>query len=100
MITIYTIQDCPNCENIKSKLTAAGYEFREEDMCSPENITELRSNGCFAMEAPVLRVDDTFYEYCACSQSGFFSELFGVRPDQQEVPQHDGRMEMPFQDED
>ena len=56
-------------------------------MSSAENITELRVNGCFAMEAPVVRVDDTFYEYCHCSAPGFFSELLGVRPDQQEIPE-------------
>jgi glutaredoxin 3 len=99
MITIYTLPDCPNCESIKAKLEAAGYEYQETDMSTPENLTELRLNGCFAGEAPVLRVDNTFYEYCACKVDGFFAELFGVRPDQQEIPQYDGRMKMKFLEE-
>ena len=87
MIIVYSLPCCPHCEEIKAKLVACGYEFQEEDMSSAESITELRVNGCFAMEAPVVRVDDTFYEYCNCSAPGFFSELLSVRPDQREIPE-------------
>jgi len=86
MIIVYSLPCCPHCEEIKAKLVACGYEYREEDMSSAESLTELRSNGCFAMEAPVVRVDDTFYEYCNCQPEGFFTELLGVKPDQKEIP--------------
>jgi glutaredoxin len=75
MIIVYSLPCCPHCEEIKAKLVAWGYEFQEEDMSSAESITELRVNGCFAMEAPVVRGDDTFYEYCHCSAPGFFSNM-------------------------
>jgi len=86
MITVYTLENCPHCEEIKAKLTASGYEYEEMDMSLPENITELRINGCFAMEAPVVCVDGQYYEYCHCQAPGFFSELFGVRQDKKETP--------------
>jgi hypothetical protein len=73
------------CEEILAKLGACGYEFQEEEMSLEESRTELRVNGCFPMEAPVVRVQNTFYEYCLCSAPGFFSELLGVRPDQQVI---------------
>jgi glutaredoxin len=86
MIIVYSLPCCPHCEEIKAKLVACGYEYREEDMSSAESLTELRSNGCFAMEAPVVRVDDIFYEYGNCQSEGFFTELLGVKPDQKEIP--------------
>jgi len=94
-IILYTLPNCNQCESIKAKLEAAGYDYQEEDMSTAENLTELKIHGCFAVEAPVLRVDDVFYEYCACKADGFFAEVFGVKPDQQEVPEMDGRMKGP-----
>jgi|WetSurSiteA1Bulk_404760.scaffolds.fasta_scaffold314894_1 glutaredoxin 3 len=60
---LYTLTDCPNCDNVKRMLHAAGYEFEEKDMSSPESITEMRFNGCFEMNAPVLQIEDKFYNY-------------------------------------
>ena len=91
MITIYCLENCPRCDEIKAKLTDAGYEYREEDMSTAANITELRVNGCFAMEAPVLRVGDNFYEYCQCQADGFFSEMFGVRQENQTIADVGGK---------
>jgi glutaredoxin len=91
MIIIYCLEDCPRCEEIKAKLTASGYEYREEDMSTAENITEMRLCGCFAMEAPVLRVGDNFFEYCQCQADGFFSEMFGVKQHNQTIPDVGGK---------
>jgi hypothetical protein len=91
MIIVYSLPCCPRCEEIKGKLDACGYEYKEEDMSSAESLTELRSNGCFAMEAPVVRVEDIFYEYCHCQSEGFFTELLGVRPDQSKIPDVKGK---------
>ena len=63
MITIYCLEDCPRCDEIKTRSHRRRVmRDREEDMSTAENITELRVNGCFAMEAPVLKVGDNFYE--------------------------------------
>ncbi len=60
VLTVYTLENCPNCELLKVFLKTKGLSFREEDMSTAASLTELRVNGCFAMEAPVLRLGDTF----------------------------------------
>ena len=60
VLTVYTLENCPNCELLKDFLKRKGFQFSEEDMSSAASLTELRVNGCFAMEAPVLRQGDTF----------------------------------------
>jgi len=54
-LTVYTLEHCPNCELLKDFLKKKGITFEEEDMSSAASLTELRVNGVFAMEAPVLR---------------------------------------------
>jgi len=89
MLILYTLPNCPNCIQIKSKLIASGYEFEERPMDAAESITDMRFLGCFAMEAPVLRVDDTFFEYQHCLREGFFSELLGMCNNLHELPDFD-----------
>ncbi len=60
VLTVYTLETCPNCELLKEFLKRKGIQFREEDMSSAASLTELRVNGVFAMEAPVLRQGNTF----------------------------------------
>jgi glutaredoxin len=60
VLTVYTLENCPNCELLKEFLKRKGLQFREEDMSSAATLTELRVNGVFAMEAPVLRRGETF----------------------------------------
>jgi glutaredoxin len=60
VLTVYTLENCPNCELLKDFLKRKGIRYQEEDMSSAASLTELRVNGVFAMEAPVLRQGDTF----------------------------------------
>ena len=59
-LVVYTLENCPNCEMLKEYLVSRKVAYREKDMSSAESLTDLRVNGCFAMEAPVLRKDDLF----------------------------------------
>jgi len=59
-LIVYTLENCPNCEMLKEYLVSRKVAYREKDMSSAESLTDLRVNGCFAMEAPVLRKDDLF----------------------------------------
>jgi Glutaredoxin and related proteins len=61
-IIVYSLPVCPRCEELKKWLGDHSIPFTCLDMGSAEGITELRVNQCFAMEAPVLRIGDTFYE--------------------------------------
>jgi len=59
-LVVYTLENCPNCEMLKDFLTSRRVKFAERDMSSAESLTELRVNGVFAMEAPVLRSGELF----------------------------------------
>jgi glutaredoxin len=63
MIIVYSLPNCPNCEHLKEVLKTTGYDFEERPMDSAESITDMRIEGCFAMEAPVLKVNDKYFEY-------------------------------------
>jgi glutaredoxin len=58
---VYSTQSCPKCELLKTALGKAGIYFENQDMSTPEALTELRINGVFTLSAPVLEVDDKFY---------------------------------------
>jgi glutaredoxin len=60
-IKLYATAVCPKCKRLKDFLQSQGITFQELDMQSPEGITELRFAGCFALEAPVLQVNNDFY---------------------------------------
>jgi glutaredoxin len=59
-ITVYSLDNCPNCELLKRYLHERGILFAEQDMATPASLTDLRVNGVFVREAPVLRKDATF----------------------------------------
>lgn len=61
-IIIYTLEVCPNCIQLKEALKELNIKYKEADMQSAESITEMRVGGCWAFEAPVLQVEDDFYE--------------------------------------
>lgn len=60
-LIVYTTEVCPKCQRLKTYLQAQGIQFKIMDMQSPEGLAELRFNGCFALEAPVLQIDEEFY---------------------------------------
>lgn len=59
-VTVYRLEFCPNCETLKAYLKEREVEFVEEEMSSAAALTELRINGVFVSEAPVLRRGSTF----------------------------------------
>jgi Glutaredoxin and related proteins len=61
MLTIYTTDVCPKCKRLKDFLQDQGISFQVIDMQSPEGQTELKFNGVFTLEAPVMQIQDKFY---------------------------------------
>jgi glutaredoxin len=59
-LIIYTLEFCPRCEVLKDFLKAHQIEFEIADMASAKALTELRVNGIFVQEAPVLQHGKTF----------------------------------------
>jgi len=60
-LIVYTLELCPNCDLLKGFLKKNGHPFSERDLSSAESLTELRVNGVFVNEAPVLQNGDDFY---------------------------------------
>lgn len=60
-LTVYSTSTCPRCEQLKGALKKAGLNYENQDMSTPEALTELRVNGVFTLMAPVLQADDSFY---------------------------------------
>jgi len=61
LLIVYTLEHCPNCELLKTYLKDGGYQFAERDLSSAESLTELRVNGVFVSEAPVLQKSEDFF---------------------------------------
>lgn len=53
-VLIYTLEMCPNCDLLKERLKFYGILYDEYELQTPESIAELRFNGCFSTEAPIL----------------------------------------------
>ena len=58
---VYSTKYCPKCEQLKKALRGASIPFENLDLTNPEALTELRTNGVFAMTAPVLQAEEKFY---------------------------------------
>ena len=60
-LTVYTLEHCPNCELLKDFLKKSGRPYSERDLSTAESLTELRLNGVFVSEAPVLQRGEDFF---------------------------------------
>jgi len=55
MIQVYSTPSCPRCRQLEKWLAASGKAYMVNDMSSPKIITELRTEGIFSLESPILR---------------------------------------------
>ena len=60
-LIVYTLEHCPNCELLKGFLKKSGLNYSERDLSTAESLTELRVNGVFVNEAPVLQKSEDFF---------------------------------------
>jgi glutaredoxin len=60
-LIVYSLELCPNCDLLKGFLKKHGHKYSERDLSSAESLTELRVNGVFVNEAPVLQKGEDFY---------------------------------------
>ena len=59
-LIVYTLDCCPKCDKLKTHLKKIGILYSERDLSSAESLTELRVNGVFVNEAPVLQNGENF----------------------------------------
>jgi len=57
-ITIYTVENCPKCEMLKSVVSYPGMVI--EDMSQPATMATLRCNNVFTLAAPILEINGKF----------------------------------------
>jgi glutaredoxin len=69
-LIVYTLEYCPNCDLLKGFLKKGGHAFTERDLSTAESLTELRLNGVFVSEAPVLQKNEDFYTSADLFPSG------------------------------
>lgn len=60
-LIVYSLELCPNCDLLKGFLKKKGFSYSERDLSTAESLTELRVNGVFVNEAPVLQRGDDFF---------------------------------------
>jgi hypothetical protein len=58
MIKVYTLPNCVRCEILKNELHKRCIYFETAEMDTSESMAEMRVEGCFAIEAPVLAIID------------------------------------------
>ena len=73
-LIVYTLESCPNCDKLKGFLKTKGISYQERDLSTPESLTELRVNGVFVNEAPVLQNGDDFLTTTSLFASGKVNE--------------------------
>lgn len=59
-LIVYSANLCDHCMKLKEFLHQNHIHFTEEDISTAESLTELRMNGCFCIEAPILRIGNLF----------------------------------------
>jgi glutaredoxin len=59
-ITVYSLELCPHCEILKNFLEERGVSYSERDLSTAEALADLRINGVFVREAPVLQCGNRF----------------------------------------
>ncbi|HOX35473.1 MAG TPA: glutaredoxin domain-containing protein [Methanoregulaceae archaeon] len=73
-LVVYTLECCPNCDKLKGFLKAQGFTYLERDLSTAESLTELRLNGVFVAEAPVLQNGENFLTTTDLFSSGNINE--------------------------
>ncbi|MFA5332568.1 MAG: glutaredoxin domain-containing protein [Methanoregula sp.] len=73
-LIVYTLEFCPHCEILKKYLRTKGHSYSEKDLSTAEALTELRINGVFVNEAPVLQRGDDFFTSDDMFPGGEFDE--------------------------
>lgn len=59
-IIVYSANLCDHCMKLKEFLRENPIQFVDENISTAESLTELRLNGCFCIEAPILRIGNLF----------------------------------------
>jgi hypothetical protein len=60
-LILYSTKSCLRCTILRAALMKRNLDWSEKSMDDAEVITNMRLAGCFAREAPVLKVDGEYW---------------------------------------
>jgi len=63
VITLFTLENCPRCNEIKELLEKEKREFTIKRMDDAEARTEMLIEGCYEVVAPVVKIDGAYFTY-------------------------------------
>jgi glutaredoxin len=78
-LIVYTLEHCPNCDQLKGFLRKNAHTYSERNLSSAESLTELRINSVFVNEAPVLQKGEVFYTSADLFPNGKLDEKHIIR---------------------
>lgn len=58
---VYSLPHCPHCIELKNYFIKMGIEFKEYDLEDIEVLTDLRCDGVFVAEAPILKAHNKYF---------------------------------------
>lgn len=61
-ITVFTLPICPNCDNLKEKLTINNLQFNTEDLEDEDVRMNLLIDSVTLIEAPIVRIDGSYMD--------------------------------------
>ena len=61
-VIVYTLPVCPNCEQLKCLLNENNISYTSRDIEDPDVYADLLLSGCSLVEAPILSIDNEFYD--------------------------------------
>ena len=59
-ITVFTLPVCPNCDNLKEKLTKNGIQFCTKDLEDDDVRMNLLLDSVTLVEAPIVCIDGKY----------------------------------------
>ena len=74
-IIIYTTPTCPQCEELKTYMGKTGISYEEKDLTDFNNIAKLRQKGIFLSSAPILQIDNLYFNSLEIANKNFYSEV-------------------------
>jgi len=60
MISVFTLPVCPNCDDLKNKLTKKGLQFETYDLEDDDVRIDLMMKSVTLVEAPIVEIDGRY----------------------------------------
>jgi glutaredoxin len=73
MCNVYSLEFCPNCDELKSALTEHGIVYKEKSLNDIDVVTDLLFDGISVSEAPILYHKDKYFQPADLFSNGYLN---------------------------